>query len=108
MGLILRYPVPKAVEASRAQLIQNCQGFSEGVEKFSLLQSNRVAAANKPTTAGRRPLNTDCTSGVFMYFINILLIRIIKMSEGSTSAKVAVTLPRMAIVLPKPALWIAV
>ena len=68
-----------------------------GVEKFSLLQSNRVAAASNPTTAGRRPVNMDCTNGVFIYFMNILLIRIINIREGNTSAKVAVTEPRIAI-----------
>ena len=93
---------------SRAQLMKNCQGFSVGVEKFSLLQRRRVAAANSPTTAGRRPLKIDCTRGVFIYFINIRLIRIMSISEGSTKAKVAVTEPSMAIVSPKPALWIAV
>ena len=104
IGLIFRYPVPKAVAISRAQLMKNCQGFSDGVEKFSLLQSKGVAAANKPTTAGRRPLNTDCTKGVFIYFINILLMSIIKMSEGSTKAKVAVAEPSIDIMWPKPAL----
>ena len=89
--------MPKAVAANRAQLIKNCQGFVVGVEKFSALQSNRVAAAKRPTTAGRKPVNTDCTRWVFIYFINILLIRIIKMSEGSTRAKVAVAEPKTAI-----------
>ena len=31
--------------------------------------SNRAAAANRPTTAGRRPLKMLFTVGVFMYFI---------------------------------------
>ena len=75
--------------------MQNCQGFSIGVEKFSLLQSSNVAAASNPTTAGRRPVNIDCTSGVFMYFINILLISIISTNDGSTKAKVAVAEPRI-------------
>ena len=81
----------------RAQLIKNCQGFSIGVEKFSLLQRRSVAAARSPTTAGRRPLKTDWTNGVFIYFMNILLIRIIRISEGNTKANVAVVEPRMAI-----------
>ena len=89
--------MPTAVAMKRAMLIQNCQGFSIGVEKFSLLQSSNVAAARRPTTAGRRPVKTDCTNGVFMYFMNILLIRIIRISEGSTSAKVAVAEPSVAI-----------
>ena len=35
-----------------------------------------------------------------MYFMNILLISIISISEGSTRAKVAVAEPRIAIVWP--------
>jgi hypothetical protein len=100
--------VPKAVAIKRAQLIKNCQGFSKGVEKFSLLHSNSVAAARSPTTAGRKPVNIDCTNGVFMYFINILLISIISINDGSTKAKVAVAEPRIAIRCPYPALCIAV
>ena len=44
--------MPKAVAMKRATLIQNCQGFSTGEEKFSVLQSSSVAAASRPTTAG--------------------------------------------------------
>lgn len=79
-----------------------------GVEKFSLVQRSRVAAANRPTTAGRKPMNTDCTICVFMYFINILLMSSIRISEGSTKAKVDVADPRIASRVPWPALWIAV
>ena len=100
MGLIFRYPVPIAVAMRRAQLMKNCQGFSKGVEKFSLLQSRRVAAASRPTTAGRKPVKTDCTNGVFIYFINMRLISIIRISEGSTKAKVAVAEPSVAIACP--------
>ena len=85
---------------SRAQLMKNCHGFSIGVEKFSLLQSSKVAAARSPTTAGRSPIKIDCTRWVFIYFMNILLMSIIKISDGSTKAKVEVAEPRMAIILP--------
>lgn len=59
MGLILNTSVPMKVATKSRMLIQNCQAFSLGVEKLSLVQSNRVAAANKPTTAGRKPEKTD-------------------------------------------------
>ena len=84
----------------RAQLMKNCQGFPIGVEKFSALQSSRVAAANRPTTAGRRPAKMERTGRVFMYFINRRLMRIIRMSDGNTKASVAVAEPRMAISSP--------
>ena len=42
-------------------LIQKCQGFTEGSEKLSGVISNRAAAASRPTTAGRKPMNTHCT-----------------------------------------------
>ena len=82
---------------NRKQLIQNCQRFSVGVLKFSRVHNNKVAAANNPTTAGRNPWKTEVTVRVCMYFMNILLMSIIRMSEGSTSAKVAVVEPRIAI-----------
>ena len=79
-----------------------------GDEKFSFVISSKAAAASNPTTAGRKPINTLCTVGVCIYFINIRLISIISMSEGSTSATVATTLPSTAMPPPKPALWAAV
>ncbi len=97
MGFIFKTPVPKAVAANNAQLIQNCQGFSVGVEKFSLLQRSRVAAAKSPTTAGRKPVKMEVTVWVCMYRMNILLIKTIKINEGNTNAKVAVAEPKMAI-----------
>ena len=107
MGLIFTHLVPTNVATKSAMLMEKRQGLS-GVEKFSPLQSSRVAAANKPTTAGRRPVKTSCTARVFMYFINILLMRIIKMNEGSTRAVVAVSDPNMARKPSKPALCTAV
>ena len=68
----------------------------------------KVAAASRPTTTGRRPEKIDCTIGVFIYLRNILLIRIIIMTEGRTRATVAVRLPNTAIPAPKPALCTAV
>ena len=47
-------------------LIQNCQGLTLGEEKFSSLMSSSVAAARRPTTAGRRPAKALCTGRVFM------------------------------------------
>lgn len=76
-----------------AMLIQKCHGLMSGDEKFSFVISSKAAAASNPTTAGRKPINTLCTVGVCIYFINIRLISIISMSEGSTSATVATTLP---------------
>ena len=85
--------VPTKVATNRNTLIQNCHGLKDGVEKLSAVMSNRVAAANSPTTAGRRPVKTDCTRWVCIYFIKSLLISIIRMSDGNTNAKVAVMLP---------------
>ena len=74
--------------------------LTSGDEKFSLLHSSSVAAASRPTTTGRRAAKTDRTTGASMYFMNSLLISIISTSDGSTSAKVAVALPRMAVSSP--------
>ena len=41
-----------AVAIKRAQLMQNCHGFAIGVEKFSSLHNNKVAAANRPAVVG--------------------------------------------------------
>ena len=92
----------------RKQLIQNCHGLVLGVEKFSGVINISVAAASKPTTAGRNPVKTLFTNGVFMYFMNILLIRIMRINEGSTKAKVAVILPKMAMGVLYPAFITAV
>ena len=108
IGFIFNHIVPTKVAAKRNRLIQNCQGLILGAEKFSVLHNNKVAAANRPTTTGRRPAKTDCTTGVFRYLRNILLIRIIIINDGSTRAMVAVRLPNTAIPAPKPALCTAV
>ena len=104
MGFIFSHIVPANVERNRAMLMQKCHRLMSGDEKFSLLQSSNVAAASKPTTTGRRPENIDCTIGEFMCFRNILLMSSIKIREGSTSAKVAVILPKTDMVLLMPAL----
>ena len=93
--------------ANSATLIQNCQGVSFGVPKFSGVISIIVAAPSSPTTAGRRPRNTLFTIGVSMYFMNILLINIINIIDGSTSANVAVALPSTAIGPSYPACFTA-
>ena len=84
-------------KAKMAMLIQNCQGQMLGVEKFSFVQSRRVAAANRPTTAGRRAAKMFWTVAVFIYLRNMRAMRIIRMSEGSTKAKVATHEPKMDI-----------
>ena len=108
IGFIFSTRVPKKVAMKSAMLIQKCHGLMSGDEKFSFVISSKAAAASNPTTAGRKPINTLCTVGVCIYFINIRLINIISMSEGSTSAMVATTLPSTAMPPPKPALWAAV
>ena len=64
MGLTFTHIVPTKVAAKSSTLIQNCQGLTEGEEKFSSLSSSSVAAAYSPTTAGRRPANTLRTGAV--------------------------------------------
>ena len=59
IGLTLKNIVPTNVATNNRMLMENCQAFSLGVEKFSFVQSNKVAAANNPTTAGRSPLNSS-------------------------------------------------
>ena len=88
---------PMTALRKRKQLTKNCQASSLGVEKFSEVHSNKVAAANNPTTAGRKPLKMLSTGRVCIYFINILLMSIIKISDGNIKAKVATTEPRIAI-----------
>jgi len=100
--------VPMKVAAKRKTLTQNCQGWVRGEEKFSSVIKSRAAAPNIPTTAGRKPAKTSCTAEVFIYFISILLMSTIRINDGSTSAKVAVALPKTAIHVPNPALWAAV
>ena len=97
MGLTLTTLTPTKAATNRKQLMQNCQGSAEGVEKLSGVINNRVAAASRPTTAGRKPRKTDSTAWWCMYFMNILLMSIIRINEGNTKAKVAVAEPRMAI-----------
>ena len=98
--------VPTNVAINNPILIQNVHG-SEGVEKFSGVISNRVAAARSPTTAGLKPENTSCIIGESIYFINILLIRIINTNEGRIIATVAVSEPIIPVNSENPALRIA-
>ena len=103
MGLIFTHFVPTNVATNKPTLIQNCHGFTFGVEKFSSFISKSVAAASRPTTTGRKAVKMFCTSGVSIYFMTILLMSIIKMSEGKTKANVAVNEPNTAIVPLYPA-----
>ena len=89
-------------------LIQNTHGFIDGEEKFSLFISNKAAAAIKPTMAGLSPEKIFSTTTVCIYFINILLIRIIRMSDGNISATVEMALPAIPMVVPYPAFLMAV
>ena len=107
MGLMCITLVPINVAMKSATEIKNCQGWSRSL-KFSADSSNKVAAANRPTTAGRNPRKRLCTMWVCMYFMNILLIKIISVTEGNTSANVAVALPSMDMPVEKPALCTAV
>ena len=68
--------------------------------KFSAVINRRAAAANRPTTAGRKPWKTASTIGCFWYFRKNLLMAIIRMNDGSTTAKVAVAEPRI------PQMWL--
>ena len=97
-----------SVPTKMATLIQNCHGDSEGVEKFSGVISNRQAAANRPTTAGRSPVKTCSTAGWCLNCIRNFEIISIRMNEGSTTANVAVAEPRMPIHSAPPALTTAV
>ena len=106
-GFIFMNLVPTNVAANKPMLIQKVHG-SEGVEKFSGVISNNVAAARSPTTAGLKPEKTSCIIGESMYFINILLIKIIKINDGKIIAIVAVSEPMTAVNSEKPALCIAV
>ena len=105
--MIFIHIVPIKVAKKRKRLTPNCQGLISGEEKFSTSQSRSVAAARRPTTAGRRPMKTLWTAGVRIYFINMRLMRTIRMKLGRTRAKVAVALPSTAIIPSKPALWAA-
>ena len=82
MGFIFTHFVPTNVATNKPTLIQNCHGFTFGVEKFSSFISKSVAAASRPTTTGRNAVKMFCTTGVTMYFMNNLLMRIINISEG--------------------------
>ena len=84
---------PTNVNMNRATLIQNCQGFSSGAEKFSRVISSSVAAPSSPTTAGRSPAKTDCTTDVLIYLMNSRLMRIMRTTDGNISANVASALP---------------
>ena len=76
---------------------QKCQGETSSELKFSLLHRSNVAAAIKPTIAGRSPIKTLCTTSDCMYLRKSLITMSISMKLGSTSAKVAVRLPATPI-----------
>ena len=104
IGFILYTWQATSVSTKITMLIQNCQGDSDGVEKFSGVINNKQAAASKPTTAGRKPVNTCSTMGWFLYCIKNFDISSMSINEGSTTAKVAVTEPKMPIQWAPPAL----
>lgn len=76
---------------------QKCQGETSSELKFSLLHRSNVAAAIKPTIAGRSPIKTLCITSDCMYLRKSLLTMSISMKLGSTSAKVVVRLPATPI-----------
>ena len=71
--------------------------------KFSWFIRTNAAAANSPTTPGRRPLNTDAMTGCFWYFRKNLLISTIRMNEGNTTESVAIAEPNMPMAWLYPA-----
>ena len=89
-------------------LIQNCQGVLDMLPKFSSFMSSKAAAANRPTTAGRKPWKVLSTALWFLYLIRNLLMISISTKLGKTTAKVAIKLPRMPQAGSKPAFTIAV
>ena len=80
---------------NKRMLRQKRQGFSLMELKFSLFISSKAAARIRPTTAGRKPLKTLSTAGSFLCFRRNLLTSNIKMKLGSTTANVAIKLPKM-------------
>ena len=89
-------------------LIQKCHGLTFGELKFSGVINSNVAAVSIPTMAGRRPENIDCTSMVFIYFMNILLAIIMIIKDGKINAIVAILLPSIDMPSLYPALCMAV
>ena len=71
------------------QLMTNERVSSVGEPKFSAFINTKAADASKPTTAGRKPLKTDSTTGCFWYFKKKRLMVSIRMNEGNTTANVA-------------------
>ena len=61
----------------------------ESFPKFSPFISTSAAAASRPTTPGRSPLNTAATEGCFWYFKKNRLMRSIRIKEGKITARVA-------------------
>ena len=61
MGLIFMNITPMNAATKSRQLTMNCHQSVVGVEKLSAVHNNKVAAANSPTTAGRRPWKTLST-----------------------------------------------
>ena len=54
IGFIFNQIVPTKVAAKRHRIILNCEGLILGVEKFSVLHNNKVAAAHRPNITRRR------------------------------------------------------
>lgn len=102
IGLTLYFRVPTKATRKMMQLTINEYISSLGELKFSVFINIKAADARRPTTAGRNPLNTASTAGCFWYFRKNLLIANIRMNEGSTTAKVAMTEPHTLPVAVKP------
>lgn len=63
MGLALKRLVDTKAKRNSRQLMMNWYLSVTALPKFSSFINSRAAAANKPITAGRKPLNTDSTNG---------------------------------------------
>ena len=96
------------VKANNAMLIQNCHASTSGLLKLSAVHSNSAAAARRPTTAGRRPVNTSSTTGWFLNLIRNRLMIIINMKLGRITEKVARNDPSTPAHTGYPALTTAV
>ena len=82
--------------------MKNCQTLTVGVEKFSLLHNSKVAAASRPTTTGRRPAKTDCTTGDVHVLEKHLADKNHQYQRGENDGKGGSDTSRTAIPPPKP------
>ena len=65
IGLTLYFLVPTKATIKITQLITKVRTSFVGEPKFSTFINTKAADANKPTTAGRKPLKIASTIGCF-------------------------------------------